>query len=415
MEFAIDTFFVAFAACLVFFMQAGFALVEVGFTRSKNAANIIMKNFVDFSVGSLLFLLIGAGLMFGESILGVIGTPALGASIQFDAGVSDLIFLFFQTCFCATTVTIVSGAVAGRMKFSSYLLISLVVSGIIYPISGSWVWNSGGWLNQMGFIDFAGSTVVHALGGILSLVAIFILGARRGKFNENGTSNPIAGHSITLGALGVFILWLGWFGFNPGSNLAITGEGNADAVANIFMTTNISAATATVVTLLITRIKYKKFDVGVTLNGALAGLVGVTAGCAAVNVYGAIGIGAISGLVVIYGMQFVERVLKLDDAVGAVAVHGFCGIIGTVLVGLFALEGGLLYGGGFDLLGVQIIGVVAVVAWAVVAGGIFFKLIDVIFGLRVSAEEEEIGLDISEHGISSYPNFKIIATEGTSN
>ncbi|MFZ5986538.1 MAG: ammonium transporter [Bacillota bacterium] len=402
---AINTIWVLVAAFLVFFMQAGFAMVEAGFTRAKNASNIIMKNLMDFAIGSLVFFAVGFGLMFGLDKGGFMGTSGffamdsmehLGLSIPLEA------FIIFQTVFAATAATIVSGAMAERTKFSSYVAYSAVISLVIYPIVGHWVWG-GGWLSKLNFIDFAGSTVVHSLGGWAALVGASILGPRIGKFNKDGKPNAIPGHSITLGALGVFILWFGWFGFNPGSTLA----GTDLSIGRIAMTTNLAAAAGACVVMIVTWIRYKKPDVSMTLNGALGGLVAITAGCAAVSMVGSIIIGAIAGFVIVFGVEFVEKVLKVDDPVGAVTVHGLCGSIGTLLVGLFATESGLLYGGGFRQLGVQALGVAAVAVWTLATTFILFKAIKATIGLRVSKEDEEMGLDIGEHGTQAYADFHV--------
>lgn len=406
---ALDTLWVLLGGILVFWMQAGFAMVETGFTRSKNAGNIIMKNLMDFALGSIIFWVLGFGIMFGTDIGGVVGSlmwftngsiEHLGLTIHKEA------FLFFQLVFCATASTIVSGAMAERTKFKSYCIYSFVISAVIYPIVGHWVWG-GGWLSNLGFHDFAGSTVVHSVGGWCAIVGATILGPRIGKYTKFGKSNAIPGHSLTLGALGVFILWMGWFGFNPASSLSGT-----DVALNsrIFMTTNISAATAAVSTMIITWIKYKKPDVSMTLNGVLGGLVAITAGCDAVSLGGAAIIGIIAGFVVVFGIEFIDKCLKIDDPVGAIGVHCFCGVVGTLLVGLFACYGnklGLFYGGGFEYLGIQAIGVIAVAIWTVTTGTILFTVIKKTVGLRVTREEEIRGLDYEEHGIeSSYADFQ---------
>ncbi|WP_282036938.1 ammonium transporter [Saccharicrinis aurantiacus] len=391
---ALDILWVLLAGILVFFMQAGFALVEAGFTRAKNVGNILMKNFMDFSFGSLIFWIIGYSIMYG-------GEGAFfGAFDFFYNDPEDLHNLFFQTVFAATAATIVSGAMAERTKFSTYLIFSVVITAVIYPISGHWVWG-GGWLSTMEtpFHDFAGSTVVHSVGGWAALAGAWTIGPRLGKYN--GTTNAIPGHNMVLGALGVFILWLGWFGFNPGSQLAISGD-NAYAVASIFITTNLAAAAGATVTMFVTWFRYGKPDLSMTLNGALAGLVGITAGCDIVTPMGAAIIGIIAGFVVVFSIEFFDKKLKVDDPVGAISVHGVCGAVGTLLVGFFAVDGGVFYGGGFALLGSQAIGVVAVGAWAFVIGLVLFQVLKATMGLRVSEQEEREGLDIHEHGQSSY-------------
>lgn len=406
LKLVMDTIWILIAAALVFFMQAGFAMVETGFTRAKNAGNIIMKNLMDFSIGSIMFWAVGYGLMYGADTLnGLIGKP-----IFFFNG--DYTSLIFQTVFCATAATIVSGAMAERTKFISYLLYSFCISVVIYPVSGHWIWG-GGWLSRLaigeatGFVDFAGSTAVHFVGGMCALVGAAIIGPRIGKYTKEGKSNAIPGHSLTLGALGVFILWFGWFGFNPGSQLAASSEADALAIGKIFVTTNLAAAVAATVTMIVTWIRYKKPDVSMTLNGALAGLVAITAGCAAVSPIGAALIGAIAGVVIVIGIEFIDKVLKIDDPVGAVGVHAINGAVGTILVGLFSESTGFFYGHGLGQLAVQTIGVLAVAAWVIVTAFIVFKSIDLTIGLRVSEKEELIGLDIEEHGIESYADFEV--------
>ena len=411
----LNTVWMLLAAMLVFFMQPGFALVEAGFTRSKNTANILMKNLVDFMVGSILFWFIGFGLMFG--IGDVFGTPHL---FDLDA-MSNIIqnglpiegFLIFQTVFCATSATIVSGAMAERTKFSMYLAYTIAISVLIYPVSGHWTWG-GGWLSNADpdsfmmsvfgytFHDFAGSTVVHSVGGWIALVGAAILGSRLGKYGKDGKSKAIPGHNLTLACLGVFILWFGWFGFNPGSQLAAAGYGDQTAISHVFLTTNLAACTGGFLALLVSWIKYGKPSLSLTLNGILAGLVGVTAGCDLVSPMGAALIGAICGTVMIFAVEFIEHRLKIDDPVGASSVHGVCGSLGTILTGLFAVEGGTFYGGGFGFLGAQIFGVIIVGGWAALMGYIIFKVLDKVHGLRVPARIEEEGLDIYEHGESAY-------------
>lgn len=411
----LNTVWMLLAAMLVFFMQPGFALVEAGFTRSKNTANILMKNLVDFMVGSILFWFIGFGLMFGVG--NVFGTPHL-----FDLDAMDNIiqnglpiegFLIFQTVFCATSATIVSGAMAERTKFSMYLAYTIAISVLIYPVSGHWTWG-GGWLSNADpdsfmmsvfgytFHDFAGSTVVHSVGGWIALVGAAILGPRLGKYGKDGKSKAIPGHNLTLACLGVFILWFGWFGFNPGSQLAAAGYGDQTTISHVFLTTNLAACTGGFLALLVSWIKYGKPSLSLTLNGILAGLVGVTAGCDLVSPMGAALIGAICGTVMIFAVEFIEHRLKIDAPVGASSVHGVCGSLGTILTGLFAVEGGTFYGGGFGFLGAQIFGVIIVGGWAALMGYIIFKVLDKVHGLRVPARIEEEGLDIYEHGESAY-------------
>ena len=402
---ALDTGWMLIGAALVFFMQAGFAMVETGFTRAKNAGNIIMKNLMDFCLGTPLFWFIGFGLMFGA------GGKFIGTLDFFADGVVGEGYnwgtLIFQTVFCATAATIVSGAMAERTKFSAYCVYSAIISAVIYPISGHWIWG-GGWLSELGFHDFAGSAAVHLVGGVAAFVGAKILGARIGKYDKDGKPRAILGHSLTLGALGVFILWFCWFGFNGGSTVALSG-GADETAARVFVTTNLSAAMATVTVLAITWIRYKKPDISMTLNGSLAGLVAVTAGCDTVTPMGA------AAFVVVFGIEFIDQKLKIDDPVGAVGVHGMCGAVGTLLVGVFGYYEygtnnvnpvGLVYGGGFNALLVQFIGVISVIAWVSITMTIAFLIIKNTMGLRVSKEEEIMGLDIQEHGISSaYADF----------
>ncbi|MER2295384.1 MAG: ammonium transporter [Desemzia incerta] len=402
---ATDTLWVLVGTVLVFFMQAGFAMVETGFTRAKNAGNIIMKNLLDFVLGSLMYWVIGFGIMFGPSIAGFIGAPDLFVQGNYDSTIPGNVFLMFQTVFAATAATIVSGAMAERTKFSSYLIYTLIISTIVYPVSGHWIWG-GGWLSELGFIDFAGSTAVHMVGGVSALIGAKILGARIGKYDKDGKARAIPGHSLTLGALGVFILWFAWFGFNGASTVSATGDETLTLIGTIFLNTNLSATTATLVAMTITWMKYGKPDISMTLNGSLAGLVGITAGCTVVSPIGAVAIGALSSIALVYGLEFIEHKAKIDDPVGAFGVHGIAGSLGTILVGVFAVDGGILYGGNFELLSVQILGVAAVTLWVAVTMTATFLVIDKTVGLRVSKEEEIAGMDVSEHGLkSSYGDF----------
>ncbi|MFA6866259.1 MAG: ammonium transporter [Clostridia bacterium] len=401
---SVDTIWVLLGATLVFFMQAGFAMVETGLTRAKNAGNIIMKNLMDFCLGTIVFWFIGFGLMFGGNG-GFIGGLDLFVRGDYSSTIPTYAFLIFQTVFCATAATIVSGAMAERTKFSTYCIYSLIISALIYPVSGHWIWG-GGWLSQLGFHDFAGSTAVHMVGGVAALIGAKILGPRIGKFNKKGKPRAIPGHSLTLAALGVFILWFCWFGFNGTSTLGITGDGAILSASHIFVTTNIAAATGAIGVMMITWFKFKKPDVSMTLNGALAGLVAITAGCDIVSPFGAFIIGLIAAFVVFFGAEFIEKKLKIDDPVGAIAVHGLCGATGTILTGFLATEGGLLYGGGFKFLGIQALGVISVIAWVAVTMTIVFLVLKKTIGLRVSKEEEIAGLDIKEHGlVSCYADF----------
>jgi len=382
---SLDTMWVLIAAALVFFMQAGFAMVETGFTRAKNAGNIVMKNLMDFSIGTPAFWLIGFGLMFAGSgkFIGGLDIMVKGDySKILDLSFPTWAFLIFQTVFCATAATIVSGGMAERTKFSAYCVYSLIISALVYPVSGHWIWG-GGWLSQLDFHDFAGSTAVHMVGGVAALVGAKIVGPRIGKYSQSGESRAIPGHSLTLGALGVFILWFCWFGFNGGSTTSMSGDA-IESASKIFVTTNLAAATAAVVTMIITWIRYKKPDVSMTLNGALAGLVAITAGCDVVSPFGAFCIGIIAAIVIVFGIEFVDKVLKIDDPVGAVGVHGISGALGTILTGIFALDGGLAYGGGWHMVGIQALGVIAVIGWVAVTMTIVFTVIKKTMGLRVS-------------------------------
>lgn len=386
--YSLDTVWVLIAAFLVFFMQPGFALVEAGFTQSKNAVNILMKNFVDFTVASLAFFAVGYALMFGA------GNDFIGFSHFFLNGATHaslpvMAFFLFQTVFAGTVATILSGAMAERTKFSSYIFISLFMTALIYPVVGHWAWG-GGWLSQMGFVDFAGSGVVHAVGGTAGLIGTLLLGPRRGAFNTNSTVHK--GHNVILAGLGVFILWFGWFGFNAGSQVAAAGISNADAISLIAVNTNLAAAAGALVAMFLSWIRAGKPNVGMLLNGGLAGLVGITAGCATVTPLAAIAIGAI-GAVVMYGASALLWKWKIDDPVGAVPVHGFAGVWGVLAVGFFAPGGDLA---------VQAIGIVAIVAWTAITSFLVFKSIKIIMGLRVGDTVEDEGLDTHEHGVAAY-------------
>ena len=409
MEFsAVNTIWVLLGAALVFFMQAGFAMVETGFTRAKNAGNIIMKNLMDFAIGTPLFWLTGFGIMFGGAGAFIGGFDPLvrgDYSGILPAGVPLPAYLIFQTVFCATAATIVSGAMAERTKFISYCIYSAIISAVVYPVSGHWIWG-GGWLAQMGFHDFAGSTAVHMCGGVAALIGAKVLGPRIGKYTEDGKPNAILGHSLTLGALGVFILWFCWFGFNGCSTVAMDSDAAVYSASNIFVTTNLAAATATAATMVITWLRYGKPDISMTLNGSLAGLVAITAGCDMVSPAGAFFIGLIAAFVVVFGIEFIDKVCKIDDPVGAIGVHGMCGAAGTLLTGVFAVDGGLVYGGGFSFLGIQLLGVVCVILWVSVTMIITFNVLKHTIGLRASEEEETKGLDVTEHNLaSSYADF----------
>ena len=405
---AVNTIWVLVGAALVFLMQAGFAMCEAGFTRAKNTGNILMKNLMDFCIGTPTYWLLGFGLMFagGGALIGGLDPMVRGDySAILPEGVPLFAYLIFQTVFCATSATIVSGSMAERTKFISYCIYSFCISAFIYPVSGHWIWG-GGWLSGLGFHDFAGSTAVHMVGGICACIGAATLGPRIGKYDEAGKPRAILGHNLSLGALGVFILWFCWFGFNGASTVSMTGDDTLVSAGLIFVNTNMAAAVASCVTMLYTWLRYKKPDVGMTLNAALAGLVAITAGCDAVSIGGAAIIGIVAGFLLPISVNFFDSVLKIDDPVGAISVHGVCGAAGTLMVGLFAVDGGLFYGGGFSMLGVQCLGVLSTAAWTIAAITIVFQLLKHTVGLRVSPEEEIKGLDITEHGLpSAYGGF----------
>lgn len=415
----IDTLWVFLAAILVFFMNLGFASVEAGFARSKNTVNILSKNFIVFAVSSLGFLLLGWGIMFGGD------NPFIGTENLFILGGQDLSAynetltssvpfwgkFFFQLVFCGTAATIVSGAVAERVKYVTFIIFSFVLTLVIYPIVGHWVWG-GGWLAELGFLDFAGDSVVHSVGGWAALAGAMLLGPRIGKYGKDGKPKAIPGHSMSLAVIGLFVLWLGWFGFNPGSTMSFQ---NPSDVFHILMTTNTSAIAAVITATATSWIVLKKPDLGMTINGCLAGLVGVTGGCAYVSIEVSLLIGALSGILVVFAVGFFDK-MKIDDPVGATSVHLGCGIFGTICVGLFAQEGvtslsttnGLLYGGGFRLLGIQLLGIAAIGAFTFVSSGLVWLVLKKTIGIRVSREEEIQGLDIGEHGNVAYPDFALV-------
>ncbi|MCR5180254.1 MAG: ammonium transporter [Bacteroidaceae bacterium] len=410
---SLDTVWMLLAAMLVFWMQPGFALCEAGFTRSKNAANILFKNFVDFMLGSLLFWFVGFGFMFGSDGAGFIGAPNFGDLSFYTGDLPVEGFLMFETVFCATAATIVSGAMAERTKFSMYILYSIFISLIIYPVEGHWTWG-GGWLCNADpdsfmmrtfgdvFHDFAGSAIVHSVGGVLAFIGAMALGARRGKYSPDGSSRAIPGHSLLLAALGVFILWLGWFGFNPGSQLAASGAVNRTAISHVLLTTNLAASAGGAATMMVTWWKYGKPSFSLMLNGVLAGLVGITAGCDLVSPVGAVVIGLVCGVVLVYAIEFVDHVLHIDDPVGASSVHGVCGILGTLLTGLLSVSNGAFYGHGWGFFGAQTLGILVIDLWAAACGFALFYGIKYIKGLRVDARIEDEGLDVYEHGESCY-------------
>lgn len=412
---SVNTIWVLFGTALVFFMQAGFSLCEAGFIRAKNTGNILMKNLMDFCIGTPAFWLVGFRLMFGKGS-GIIGSfdPLIRGeySQALPSGVPLWAFAIFQTVFCATSATIVSGAMAERTKFSAYCIYSAVISLLIYPVSGHWIWG-GGWLSQMGFHDFAGSTAVHMVGGICAMIGAKILGPRIGKYDKNGKPQAILGHNLTFAALGVFILWFCWFGFNGASTVGMDSDALIETAGRVFFNTNLAAAVACCAALIFTWIRYKKPDVSMTYNAALAGLVGITAGCDAVDAVGAAVIGVVCGILIVLAIEFFDKIAKIDDPVGAVSVHCVCGAAGTVLTGLFATgettEAGLFYGGGAHFLGIQVLGVLAVAAYVAVVITIVFLAIKHTIGLRVKPEEELAGLDVSEHGLfTAYAGFSML-------
>ena len=412
---AVNTIWVLIGAALVFFMQAGFSMCEAGFTRVKNTGNILMKNLMDFCIGTPAFWLVGFGLMFGSGST-IIGTfdPLIRGDYNhiLPAGVPLWAFAIFQTVFCATSATIVSGGMAERTKFSAYCIYSAAISLLIYPISGHWIWG-GGWLSQMGFHDFAGSTAVHMVGGVCALIGAKILGPRIGKYGKDGKPRAILGHNLTFAALGVFILWFCWFGFNGASTVGMDSDALMETAGRVFFNTNMAAAVACCTTLIFTWLRYKKPDVSMTYNAALAGLVGITAGCDAVSPVGAAVIGVVCGVLVVLSVEFFDKIAKIDDPVGAVSVHGVCGAVGTILTGLFATgvttEAGLFYGGGLHFLGVQAAGVFSVAAYVAIIITIVFLAIKYTIGLRADAEDEIAGLDVSEHGLlTAYAGFAML-------
>ncbi len=417
---AIDTVWVLVAAFLVFFMQPGFAMVETGFTRAKNASNILMKNLMDFSIGSIAFWLIGFGIMFGADKFGLFGTS--GSFLSFanpstSEGLWQFAYWMFQIVFAATAATIVSGAMAERTRFPAYLIYSFFICALIYPVVGHWIWG-GGWLGGKGMIDFAGSTVVHSVGGWAGLAGALLLGPRLGKYAKDGTSRAIPGHNIPLAALGVFILWFGWFGFNAGS----TTSGTNLSIATIAVTTNLAAAAGAIMAMFTAWFRFGKPDTSMAFNGVLAGLVAITAPCASVSPLSAIIIGAIAGVLVVFSVEFLDKVLHIDDPVGAISVHGVCGAFGTLAVGLFAeaaygkasgagAVNGLFFGGGLSQFFIQLIGVVSVFLWVFGSALLLFYIIKKTIGLRASDEEQLKGLDITEHGMEAYSGFEIFTTE----
>ncbi|SDQ04609.1 ammonium transporter [Virgibacillus salinus] len=401
LQLSVNLVWVMVAAFLVFFMHAGFAMVETGFTRAKNSLNILMKNFITISVAAILFYILGYALMFGTSLGKIIGIDGFLLN-----GVEDISFFVFQAMFVATCATIISGAVAERMKLSSYVFIVVAMTAVIYPIVGHWIWQGDGWLTTLGFSDFAGSTVVHLTGAVGALTAVLFLGPRLGKYTGKKV-NVIPGHNVPIGALGIFILWLGWFGFNGGSTLAADPQ----LVPMVIGTTLLSTSAALVSSALYTKLRFKRVDASLSLNGVLAGLVGITAGCAEISLGGSVLVGVISGLVLVEGIRLLDTKLRIDDPVGAITVHGICGIWGTLAVGLFSTSNGLFYGGGISQLMIQLIGVLAVVAWTMGAMGTFLYIVTRFSSIRVSEEEEIAGLDFAEHGSNAYELKEVILTD----
>ena len=412
LKIGLDTVWVLLGAFLVFFMQAGFGMVEAGFIRAKNTCNILTKNFLDFCMASLAFFLVGYAIMFGEGngFCGIKGWGLMGA--ESGADVPLYAFWLFQAAFCGAAATIVAGGMAERMKFTAYLAYSFIISALVYPIVGHWIWSAGGWLYKMGCADFAGSAVVHTVGGCAALVGTTMLKPRTGKYGLDGKANVIPAHSIPLASLGVFILWFGWFGFNSASTLSV---GDGSLIGRVAINTNLAAALGGIVAMVTVWKRFGKPDLSMAMNGALAGLVAVTAPCAFIEPWAAMVIGGIGGFIVVRGVELLDK-LHIDDPVGAFPVHGICGIWGTMAVGIFGRESlglannGFIYGGNPTQLGIQMVGITAVIVWVVLSMGAVFKLIDLTIGLRISPEEELRGLDIGEHGMEAYGGFQIFST-----
>lgn len=411
---ALDTVWVLLAGALVFFMQAGFFFLEGGLIRARNVSNAMLKGAVDFCLGALVYWMVGYAIMFGADKGGFIGSGGffVNAANPTRGQLPLYVFLFFQIAFAGAAATILAGGIAERFKFSAYVIATVCVTGLIYPFVGHWIWAEGGWLARLGMIDFAGSTVVHTVGGVCAFFGALMVGPRLGKYNPDGTVNAIPGHSIPMAALGTFILWLGWYGFNPGSTLQAS-----PAIAHIAMTTTLAASAGGTTAMFLTWGRYGKPDVSMTFNGTLAGLVAVTAGCASVSMVSSVIIGLVAGVLVVFSVEFVDRKLRIDDPVGAVSVHAVNGIWGTLAVGLFAQAAygkangiaavnGLFFGGGFKQLGLQALGSVSTVAWASATAYLMFLVIKKIVGLRVDDAGQEAGLDLSEHGVEAYPDFQ---------
>lgn len=398
-----NTIWIAICTVLVFFMQTGFAMLETGFTRKKNSCNVIMKNIMDFAVGSIFYWILGFGIMFGATtgVVGVIDLFSNGDCSAASQTIPQPVFMAWQLVFCATSATIVSGAMAERTAFKSYLIYSAVMSAVVYPISGCWIWNANGWLAQLGFHDFAGGTAVHLLGGSAAFAGAAVLGARIGKYDKKKKSRAILGQNIPLAALGAFILWVSWFGFNGGS--VVTSESGFDLVAigSVFMNTILSSSACAVSAMIITWVRYGKSDITMTLNGIVAGLVAVTAGADQLPHYAALLVGVGAAFVMIYGIEFIDHICKVDDPVGAISVHGLCGAFGTIMTGVFSVEKGVIYTGRFNFLGVQLIGVLSVAVYGLAAMTLLFVILKHTVGIRVSEKAEIMGLDRSEHGWQS--------------
>ncbi len=416
---SLDTVWVLIAAALVFFMQAGFFFLEGGLTRAKNVSNAMLKGVMDFCLGALIYWMVGFAIMFGIDSGGFLGTSGFFSNLANPDwnGLPLYVFLLFQIAFAGAAATILAGAVAERVKFSAYCIATVCITGFIYPVVGHWIWAEGGWLYELGMLDFAGSTVVHTVGGICALIGASIVGARDGKYNADGTPNAIPGHNIPMAALGTFILWLGWYGFNPGSTLHAS-----PAIATIAMTTTLAASAGAVVAMFITWIRYGKPDVSMSFNGALAGLVAITAGCAYVSMVSSVIIGIVAGALVVFAVEFIDRKLKVDDPVGAISVHAVNGIWGTLAVGLFAqvsmgeangvaAVNGLFFGGGVVQLAKQLLGVASVVAWVALTAAVLFYALKKTIGIRVDEEGQKAGLDISEHNLEAYPDFQPAISE----
>ncbi len=416
---SLDTVWVLIAAALVFFMQAGFFFLEGGLTRAKNVSNAMLKGAMDFCLGALVFWMIGFAFMFGFDRGGFIGSSGFFSNLASPDwnGLPLYAFLLFQIAFAGAAATILAGGIAERFKFSSYCVATILITGVIYPVVGHWIWAEGGWLYELGMLDFAGSTVVHTVGGICALIGAWMVGARAGKYNPDGTPNAIPGHNIPMAALGTFILWLGWYGFNPGSTLAAS-----PAIATIAMTTTLAASAGGAVAMFLTWIRYGKPDVSMSFNGTLAGLVAVTAGCAYVSMVSAVIIGIVAGILVVFSVEFIDRRLRVDDPVGAISVHAVNGIWGTIAVGLFAQASfgeangvaavnGLFFGGGVAQLAKQLLGVVSVVSWVAVTAFIMFFALKKTIGIRVDEEGQKVGMDITEHNLEAYPDFQPAISE----